>query len=48
MGTENSPIDIRAEDSSFELLQRFFYCGDDRNIVRVFVAGRPVVPLDSE
>lgn len=47
-------IDPEAIDSSFEvfsdipkeeIIQRFLYLGDDRNIKAVYVAGRRVVPF---
>eukprot|EP00698_Gefionella_okellyi_P002559 TRINITY_DN123_c0_g1_i1.p1 TRINITY_DN123_c0_g1~~TRINITY_DN123_c0_g1_i1.p1 ORF type:complete len:441 (-),score=100.19 TRINITY_DN123_c0_g1_i1:87-1409(-) len=45
MAAKDSPIDIRAEEKPRELVQRFLFCGDDRNIAHVFVAGRSVVPF---
>ncbi|XP_050315687.1 guanine deaminase [Anthonomus grandis grandis] len=35
----NGPIDYLQYCSPLEILQKFIYCGDDRNVVSVFVAG---------
>lgn len=39
---EDSPFDIFDIQQETELLQKFLYCGDDRNITQVYVAGRRV------
>ncbi|KAK4319257.1 hypothetical protein Pmani_009795 [Petrolisthes manimaculis] len=38
-----SPLDIFDKDKEPDLVEKFLYNGDDRNIVQVFVAGRCVV-----
>ncbi|XP_044740578.1 guanine deaminase-like [Chrysoperla carnea] len=45
LDSENTPIDLHLlqDYTSSELLQKFIYLGDDRNINQVFVAGRCVV-----
>lgn len=35
-----SPVDIFSKDSKSDLIQKFIFCGDDRNIRRIFVRGR--------
>ncbi|KAI0211152.1 Guanine deaminase [Lamellibrachia satsuma] len=40
----NSPFDIFDKDTVDDMIQKFFYLGDDRNIVEVFVAGQRVLP----
>lgn len=42
----NTPLDVFDEDTAEEKIQRFLFNGDDRNIVRVFVAGRCVFNQD--
>lgn len=42
MDLENAETDYLVECTPMELLQKFIYCGDDRNIVNVFVAGKNV------
>ncbi|KAK3605569.1 hypothetical protein CHS0354_005873 [Potamilus streckersoni] len=37
-----SPLDVFKEDTFEDVVQKFMYLGDDRNIVAVFVAGRLV------
>lgn len=39
----SNPPTRAAEDRLLELLQKFIYTGDDRNIKQVFVKGVPVV-----
>ncbi|XP_056379070.1 guanine deaminase isoform X2 [Hyla sarda] len=43
----DSPFEVFSDISKEELLQRFLYLGDDRNIRAVYVAGRCVVPFPS-
>lgn len=43
MDVENSSVDYLQNCSAIELLQKFVYTGDDRNIVAVYVAGKRVV-----
>ncbi|KAM4052342.1 guanine deaminase [Anomaloglossus baeobatrachus] len=42
---QDSPFDNFSHTSREDLLQRFLYLGDDRNIKAVYVAGRCVVPF---
>lgn len=46
---QDGPFDAFIEQEGFDapeiLLQRFVFCGDDRNILRVFVKGREVKPI---
>lgn len=42
MNVSNSSADYLHKCSAIELLQKFVYLGDDRNIVGVYVAGRKV------
>ncbi|VEN37697.1 unnamed protein product [Callosobruchus maculatus] len=42
MGAENCNTDMLLDCSPLELLQKFIYTGDDRNISNVFVAGKSV------
>ncbi|XP_075135205.1 guanine deaminase isoform X1 [Leptodactylus fuscus] len=42
---KDSPFEVFSHLSKAELLQRFLYLGDDRNIKAVYVAGRCVVPF---
>ncbi|CAG9762268.1 unnamed protein product [Ceutorhynchus assimilis] len=42
MNVENPQIDCFLECTPMEILQKFVYCGDDRNVVSVFVAGKNV------
>ncbi|KAM4706615.1 LOW QUALITY PROTEIN: guanine deaminase [Discoglossus pictus] len=42
---EDSPFEILPNTSTEELVERFIYLGDDRNIKAVYVAGRCVVPF---
>lgn len=39
----DSPVEIFDTDDIDDILSKFIYLGDDRNIVRIFVAGREVV-----
>ena len=39
---DNSPFDLLDTQTETEMVQKFLYCGDDRNIAQVFVAGRRV------
>ncbi|XP_060618185.2 guanine deaminase isoform X2 [Anolis sagrei] len=43
----DSPFDLFAADSSEDIIQKFLYLGDDRNIEEVYVAGKLVVPFSS-
>ena len=47
--TQDSPFDAFIEEEGFDspeiLLQRFVFCGDDRNILRVYVKGKEVKKL---
>ncbi|XP_069817951.1 guanine deaminase isoform X2 [Dendropsophus ebraccatus] len=43
----DSPFEAFSHISKEEMLQRFLYLGDDRNIKEVYVAGRCVVPFAS-
>ena len=38
-----TPIDVHEDDTFQDVLSKFVYLGDDRNIRRVFVAGDEVV-----
>lgn len=42
MNVPNSSADYLHICSPFELLQKFVFLGDDRNIVSVYVAGKKV------
>ncbi|XP_040273013.1 guanine deaminase isoform X2 [Bufo bufo] len=42
---KDSPFEVFSPISTEEVLQRFIYLGDDRNIKAVYVAGRCVVPF---
>lgn len=42
MDQANAEIDYLVEHTPMEILQKFIYCGDDRNIVKVYVAGKNV------
>lgn len=42
---KDSPFEVFSNISKEEMLQRFLYLGDDRNIKAVYVAGRCVVPF---
>ncbi|XP_044128892.1 guanine deaminase isoform X2 [Bufo gargarizans] len=44
---KDSPFEVFTPISTEEVLQRFIYLGDDRNIKAVYVAGRCVVPFTS-
>lgn len=39
----NSPVDIFDRDTQADIVQKFFYLGDDRNIKEVYVAGKQVI-----
>lgn len=39
---EDTPFDCFECDTLEDVIQKFFYLGDDRNILQVYVAGRPV------
>ncbi|XP_031567451.1 guanine deaminase-like [Actinia tenebrosa] len=41
-GAKDSPFDVFEDDSIEDLVQKFLYIGDDRNIKKVFVAGKLV------
>ncbi|XP_062985406.1 guanine deaminase isoform X1 [Elgaria multicarinata webbii] len=43
----DSPFDVFASDTSEDIIQKFLYQGDDRNIEEVYVAGKLVVPFSS-
>ncbi|XP_068092499.1 guanine deaminase isoform X2 [Hyperolius riggenbachi] len=43
----NSPFEVFSDISKEEMVQRFLFLGDDRNITAVYVAGRRVMPLPS-
>lgn len=43
----DSPFDLFAADTSEDIIQKFLYLGDDRNISEVYVAGKQVVPFSS-
>jgi len=36
------PVDVLEQYDTETLVQKFLYTGDDRNIKKVYVAGRPV------
>lgn len=40
--TDDTEVDYLLPCSPMEILQKFVHCGDDRNIVSVFVAGKLV------
>lgn len=42
MNRKNSGVDFLHECQPLELLQKFIYLGDDRNVIKVFVAGKQV------
>ncbi|XP_075047834.1 guanine deaminase [Mixophyes fleayi] len=44
---KDSPFEVFSQISKEEMIQRFLYLGDDRNIKAVYVAGRCVVPFPS-
>eukprot|EP00057_Strongylocentrotus_purpuratus_P003807 XP_003727405.1 PREDICTED: guanine deaminase [Strongylocentrotus purpuratus] len=52
MDTEDSPFEIfenaAYEDSLEDMVQKFFFRGDDRNIEEVYVCGRKVKPFKDE
>ncbi|KAJ7393703.1 hypothetical protein OS493_003361 [Desmophyllum pertusum] len=39
---EDTPFDCFEDDTLEDVIQKFLYLGDDRNILQVYVAGRPV------
>lgn len=39
---DDSPVDIFCDSSVDDLIQKFIYCGDDRNIKQVFVRGKRI------
>ncbi|XP_067424564.1 guanine deaminase isoform X2 [Emydura macquarii macquarii] len=43
----DSPFDLFAADTFEDIIQKFLYLGDDRNISEVYVAGKQVVPFSS-
>ncbi|XP_032654044.1 guanine deaminase isoform X2 [Chelonoidis abingdonii] len=43
----DSPFDLFAGDTFEDIIQKFLYLGDDRNINEVYVAGKQVVPFSS-
>ncbi|XP_061483972.1 guanine deaminase isoform X2 [Rhineura floridana] len=43
----DSPFDLFASDTFEDIIQKFLYLGDDRNIEEVYVAGKLVVPFSS-
>ncbi|XP_043402955.1 guanine deaminase isoform X2 [Chelonia mydas] len=43
----DSPFDLFAADTFEDIIQKFLYLGDDRNINEVYVAGKQVVPFSS-
>ncbi|XP_017941540.2 guanine deaminase isoform X2 [Manacus vitellinus] len=43
----DSPFDLFSADNFEDILQKFLYLGDDRNISEVYVAGKQVVPFSS-
>ncbi|XP_062455734.1 guanine deaminase isoform X1 [Rhea pennata] len=43
----DSPFDLFSADAFEDILQKFLYLGDDRNISEVYVSGRQVVPFSS-
>ncbi|XP_063769953.1 guanine deaminase isoform X2 [Pseudophryne corroboree] len=44
---KDSPFEVFSHISKEEMIERFLYLGDDRNIKAVYVAGRCVVPFPS-
>ncbi|XP_067938230.1 guanine deaminase-like [Watersipora subatra] len=42
VGVEDGPIDSFGSRDSDSLIQAFLYCGDDRNITEIYVAGRRI------
>lgn len=46
MDVENGGVDYLHVCTPIELIQKFIYVGDDRNIVKVYVAGKCVKSLD--
>ncbi|XP_039217559.1 guanine deaminase [Crotalus tigris] len=43
----DSPFDLFASDHVEDIIEKFLYLGDDRNIEEVYVAGKLVVPFSS-
>ncbi|XP_013912863.1 PREDICTED: guanine deaminase [Thamnophis sirtalis] len=43
----DSPFDLFASDHIEDIIEKFLYAGDDRNIEGVYVAGKLVVPFSS-
>ncbi|KAM6469891.1 guanine deaminase [Liasis olivaceus] len=43
----DSPFDLFASDRVEDIIEKFLYLGDDRNIEEVYVAGKLVVPFSS-
>jgi guanine deaminase len=41
----DSPVDIFSVDTIEQILEKFIFNGDDRNISEVYVQGRKVVPF---
>ncbi|KAM4807970.1 guanine deaminase [Rhinophrynus dorsalis] len=44
---EDSPFEVLSEIPVEDMVQKFLYLGDDRNIVAVYVAGKCVVPFSN-
>lgn len=42
-GVDGGAYDLCDVTNAEELVQKFLYCGDDRNITEVYVAGKKVV-----
>lgn len=42
MTVESGDSGVQLDLTPLEILQKFVYCGDDRNVVNVFVAGKQV------
>lgn len=42
MNIENSQEEYKQEWTPLEILQKFIYLGDDRNVINVYVAGKLV------
>lgn len=43
--SSNSPIDTFGHETVEELMEKYLYLGDDRNVVEVYVQGVQVMPL---
>ena len=42
LGARGSMLEVMTSDTAVERLEKFLFLGDDRNIARIFVAGKEV------